>query len=403
MPELPRAKTPAPGVSKLRLLQRPFDYYPERNVGSCTVGCPQTIIVETFSHNVGGNALSHAEGKLRIAIDAMGGDFAPRNEVQGAVEVLRQTGNRFEVVLVGREEAIRSELAKTDTDGLSLSVVPASDVIDMYDSPVVALKQKPDSSLVVGVMLLKENKVDAFVSAGNTGAVTAASTLLLGRIRGVSRPTVAAIFPSETGPTLIVDAGAVTDCKPHFLFEFGVMGSIYSEYVFKKKNPRVGLLNVGEEESKGDELTKEAYAKFIAGKNRVNFIGNIEGRDILQGKADVVVCDGFLGNVLLKFAESVPSFLKVKFKDYAAEGPLQKVLMGLLRNPLRKIFKDFDYQEFGGVPLLGVNGVTIIGHGSSTPKAMRNMILRAEEMVNKKINFHIEQSLRDNSSEGSNG
>ena len=390
-------------MSKLRLLQRPFDYHPERNVASCTVGCSQTIIVETFSHNAGGNALSHAEGKLRIAIDAMGGDFAPRNEVQGAVEVLRQTGNRFEVVLVGREEAIRSELATMDADGLSYSIVPANDVIAMHDSPVVTLKQKPDSSLVVGMTLLKEKKVDAFVSAGNTGAVTAAATLLLGRIRGVSRPTVAAIFPSETGPTLIVDAGAVTDCKPHFLFEFGVMGSIYSEYVFKKKNPRVGLLNVGEEESKGDELAKEAYAKFIAGKNRINFIGNIEGRDILQGRADVVVCDGFLGNVLLKFAESVPSFLKVKFKNYAAEGLFQKVLMGLLRNPLRKIFKDFDYQEFGGVPLLGVNGVTIIGHGSSTPKAMRNMFLRAEEMVDKKINFHIEQLLRDNSTEGLNG
>jgi len=347
--------------------------------------------------------LNNAETKLRIAIDAMGGDFAPCNEVQGAVDVLRRAENRFEVVFVGKEEAIRKELAKTDTRGLSLSVVPANEVIDMQDSPVLALKQKPDSSLVVGVMLLKEKKVDAFVSAGNTGAVTAAATLLLGRIHGVSRPTVAAIFPSETGPTLIVDAGAVTDCKPHFLYEFGVMGSIYSEYVFGKKNPRVGLLNVGEEESKGDELAKEAYAKFVEGKGRVNFIGNIEGRDILQGKADVVVCDGFLGNVLLKFAESVPSFLRVKFKNYAEEGPLQKVLMGLLRNPLRRIFKDFDYQEFGGVPLLGVNGVTIIGHGRSTPKAIANMILRAEEMVNKKINFHIEQLLREHSSEGLNG
>ena len=350
-----------------------------------------------------GNALNHAERKLRIAIDAMGGDFAPRHEVQGAVEVLRQTGNRFEVVFVGKEEAIRSELAKTNTDGLLFSVVPAGEVIDMHDSPVVALKQKPNSSLVVGMMLHKEKKIDAFVSAGNTGAVTAASTLLLGRIRGVSRPTVAAIFPSETGPTLIVDAGAVTDCKPHFLFEFGVMGSIYSEYVFKKKNPRVGLLNVGEEETKGDERAKETYAKFVAGKEKINFIGNIEGRDILQGKADVVVCDGFLGNVLLKFAESVPSFLKVKFKNYAAEGLMQTILMGLLKNPLRKIFKDFDYQEFGGVPLLGVNGVSIIGHGSSTPKAIANMMLRAEEMVNKKINFYIEQLLRENNSERLDG
>ena len=340
--------------------------------------------------------MSHASGKLRIAVDAMGGDFAPINEVKGAVQVLRETGNRFEVVLVGRERDVRVELDKAHAEGLSLSVVPAEEVIDMHDSPVTAIKQKPNSSLVVGIMLHKEKNVDAFVSAGNTGAVTAASTLLLGRIPGVSRPTIAAIFPSETGPTLIVDAGAVTDCKPHFLYEFGIMGSIYSEYVFRKKNPRVGLLNVGEEESKGDELTKEAYARFKAGHDKINFIGNIEGRDVLRGKADVVVCDGFVGNVLLKFAESVPSFLKVKFRNYADRGPVQKLLMGLLRNPLREIFKEFDYQEFGGVPLLGVNGVTIIGHGSSTPKAIKNMILRAEEMVNKKINNHIEQSLREN-------
>jgi len=264
----------------------------------------------------------------------------------------------------------------------------------MNDAPVSALKQKPDSSLVVGVTLHRDKKADAFVSAGNTGAVTAASTLLLGRISGVSRPTIGAIFPSESGPALIVDAGAVTDCKPHFLLEFGVMGSIYSEYMLGKKTPRVGLLNIGEEESKGDDRTKETFALFQKNVHRVNFIGNIEGRDILGGKADVVVCDGFLGNVLLKFAESVPSFLKTKFRSYAEQGILKKIMMGVLRNPLRTIFKDFDYQEFGGVPLLGVNGVTIIGHGKSTPKAIKNMILRAEEMVNKRINHHIEQSLR---------
>lgn len=333
----------------------------------------------------------------------MGGDFAPINEVRGVVDVLRETGNRFQVFLVGKEEAVNAELAKVGAEGLLLSVVPAADVIDMRDSPVVALKQKPNSSLVIGMTLHRERKVDAFVSAGNTGAVTAAATLLLGRIPGVSRPTVAAIFPSETGPTLVVDAGAVTDCKPHFLFEFGVMGSIYSEYIFNKKNPRVGLLNVGEEDTKGDERTRETYAKFVAGKDKVNFIGNIEGRDILKGKADVVVCDGFLGNVLLKFAESVPSFLKAKLKKYADEGPVQRILMGMLRNPLKKIFKEFDYQEFGGVPLLGVSGVAIIGHGSSTPKAIKNMILRAEEMVNRKINAHIEESLNENKSEVLNG
>jgi glycerol-3-phosphate acyltransferase PlsX len=341
------------------------------------------------------NVVDHSSEKIRIVVDAMGGDFAPANEVRGTVEVLRRTNNRFDVILVGDKPAIEKELTLLDASGLSLSVVHAPSVVTMHDSPVVALKQKPDSSLMVGMTLHKEKKADAFVSAGNTGAVTAASTLLLGRIPGVSRPTIGTLFPSAIGYVLIADAGAVTDSKPHFLYEFGVMASIFSEYILGKKNPRVGLLNVGEEESKGDERTKEAYKLFTQRQGVVNFIGNIEGRDILKGKADVVVCDGFLGNVLLKFGESVPSFLKTKFKEYADRGVFQKLLMALLRNPLRKIFKDFDYQEYGGVPLLGVNGVTIIGHGRSTPKAIANMILRAEEMVQKKINTHIEQTLRE--------
>ena len=325
----------------------------------------------------------------------MGGDFAPANEVQGALDALREAKNRFHVVFVGKDDAIRAQLTKCGASNESYSVVPASEVIGMEESPVVALKQKRDSSLTVGITLHKEGKADAFVSAGNTGAMTAASTLILGRIAGVSRPTIAAIFPSESGPTLLVDAGAVTDSKPHFLYEFGVMGSIYSEYIFNKKHPRVGLLNIGEEESKGDELAKEAYKVFRKHASKINFIGNVEGRDILKGAADVVVCDGFVGNVVLKFAESVPAFLKTKFKGYAEQGIVPKLLMAILRNPLRKIFKDFDYQEYGGVPLLGVDGVSIIGHGSSTPKAIKNMIFRAEEMVQRKINFHIEENLKD--------
>jgi phosphate acyltransferase len=331
---------------------------------------------------------------IRIALDAMGGDFAPVSEVQGAVSALRAGGNRFHVVLVGNEEAIRAELAKTDSSGLSLSIVPASDVITMHDSPVAALKQKPNSSLVVGMTLHKEGKADAFVSAGNTGAVTAASTLILGRVQGVSRPTIGAVFPSQNGPTLVVDAGAVSDCKPHFLFEFGVMGSLYAELVLRKKNPRVGLLNIGEEASKGNEQAHEAYKIFMEKKSAVNFIGNIEGRDVLKGTADVVVCDGFTGNILLKFGESVPSYLKFQFKQYAEQAWWKKLLMGVMRRPLRTVFKDMDYQEFGGVPLLGVNGVTIIGHGGSTPKAVMNMLFRAEEAVNGRINERIREALQ---------
>jgi glycerol-3-phosphate acyltransferase PlsX len=331
---------------------------------------------------------------IRIALDAMGSDSAPVSEVAGAVAALRKAARRFHVVLVGNEAAIRAELSKTDTSGLDFSILHASDVITMHDSPVAALKQKPDSSIVVGMNLHKAGKVDAFVSAGNTGAVTAASTLILGRIEGVSRPTIGAVFPSEQGPTLIVDAGAVTDCKPHFLYEFGVMGSLYSELVLKKKNPRVGLMNIGEESSKGNEQAHEAYTLFSEKKGSLNFIGNIEGRDVLRGAADVIVCDGFTGNILLKFAESVPSYLKFQFKKYAAQAWWKKVLMGIMRTPLRTVFKDMDYQEFGGVPLLGVNGVTIIGHGGSTPKAVMNMLYRAEEAVQGQVNEKIRAALR---------
>ncbi len=324
----------------------------------------------------------------------MGGDFAPAHEVLGAIDCLRESNNRFHVVLVGDEEKINAELEKHSAAGLDFSIAHAPDVIDMHDSPVVAIKTKPNSSLVKGMTMHKEHRVDAFVSPGNTGAVTAASTLILGRIPGVSRPTVAAIFPSENGPTLIVDAGAVSDCKPHFLFEFGVMGSIYSEYIFKKKNPRVGLLNIGEEESKGNELAKEAFKYISERKDKLNFVGNIEGRDILNGRVDVVVCDGFVGNVLLKFAESIPGYLKYQFKKFADKSIIKKLMIGALRGSLKEIFKDMDYTEHGGIPLLGVNGVTIIGHGGSPPKAIKNMLFRAEEMVQFGINKHIQEQLQ---------
>ena len=325
----------------------------------------------------------------------MGGDFAPSYEVQGALECLRQTENRIHVVLVGDEAKITEELAKHSSAGMNFSIVHAPEVIEMHESPVTAIKSKPDSSLIKGMTMHRDGEVDAFVSPGNTGAVTAASTLLLGRIAGVSRPTIAAIFPSENGPVLIVDAGAVSDCKPHFLLEFGVMGSIYTEYVLGKKNPRVGLLNIGEEESKGNELVKETHKLIVERKGKMNFIGNIEGRDILKGAVDVVVCDGFVGNVLLKFAESIPGYLKHQFKKFANKSFINALMIGMVRGSLREVFRAMDYTEFGGIPLLGVNGVTIIGHGGSPPKAIKNMLLRAEEVVNQKINMHIMERLKE--------
>jgi glycerol-3-phosphate acyltransferase PlsX len=331
--------------------------------------------------------LHNQNKKIKIAIDAMGGDFAPANVVAGAVHALTESKNRFKVILVGREDKIQSELKKFNVENLDFSIVNASEVIEMHDSPTAALKQKKDSSIVVGLTIHKEGKADAFISAGNTGAVMSVSTIILGRVEGVSRPTIGAFFPTEHGACMIVDAGANVDCKPQHLLEFGIMGSIYANYIFGYPNPAVGILSIGEEETKGNESTLEAYKLLKASK--LNFVGNIEGRDILKGKAQVVVCDGFVGNILLKFGESILGMLKSKLRSFAEENILNKIKAALAYGTLKKVLKDFDYQEHGGVPLLGVNGVSIIGHGGSTPKAIKNMIYRAEEMVQKEINRHI--------------
>jgi len=332
--------------------------------------------------------------KPTIVVDAMGGDFAPANEVEGSVLALRESHNAFSIVLVGKEELIRRQLVGPGITGLPLSVVNADEVITMEDSPTAALKQKKNSSLAVGMNLHKEGKGNAFVSAGNTGAVLSASTLILGRVKGVSRPTIGAFFPSEQGVCLLLDAGTNVDCRAQHLYEFAVMGSIYAKKIFHYDNPLVGLLNVGEEESKGNEVVREAYKMLKGGP--VNFFGNVEGRDVLTGKVQVVVCDGFVGNTILKFAESVPSFLKARLKDHAERSVLRKGILGLVRGTLKAVFKEMDYEEYGGVPVLGVNGVSIIGHGKSTPKAIKNMILKAAEIVSADLNKHIEATLSEN-------
>ena len=321
----------------------------------------------------------------------MGGDHAPANEVAGAVQSLRESNNEFEVILVGKEKEIRRELASHQAEGLSCSVVHADEVIEMDDSPTVALKQKKNSSLAVGVRLHKEGKAEAFASIGNTGAVLSASALILGRIKGVSRPTIGTFFPSETGVCLLVDAGTNVDCRAQHLYEFAVMGSIYAKRVFKYGDPKVGLLNIGEEKVKGSEVVQEAYE--LLESSNLNFIGNVEGRDILKGKAQVVVCDGFVGNAILKFGESVPGFMKTKLKQYAGKNLWRTLLIGLARGALRASLREMDYEEFGGVPVLGVNGVSIIGHGGSSPKAIKNMILKAAEVSASQLNKHIEEAM----------
>ncbi|HMS64171.1 MAG TPA: phosphate acyltransferase PlsX, partial [Ignavibacteria bacterium] len=252
---------------------------------------------------------------------------------------------------------------------------------------------KSDSSISVGINLVKEKKADAFISAGNTGAVMTASILRLGRIQGVGRPTIGSLFPTDKGKTMVFDVGASVDCKPAHLLEFAIMGSLYMKHLYNIEKPKIGLLSVGEEKSKGDLLTLEAYE--LLEKSNLNFIGNVEGRDVLRGKADIIVCDGFVGNVILKFAESVLDVMKSKFKSYAEKGFFKKIWVGMMYGTLKNVvLKDFDYQEYGGVPLLGVNGISIIGHGKSSPIAVKNMIYRAEEMVRKGINTKIEQELK---------
>ena len=331
--------------------------------------------------------------KIKIVVDAMGGDEAPLNDVSGAIIAAELKPDTLEIILVGKEKLIKDELLKHKVNLSNISIVNADEVITMEDSPTESLKSKPDSSINVGVNLVKDKKADAFVSAGNTGAVMTASILRLGRIEGVGRPTIGSLFPTDFGKTMVFDVGASVDCKAKHLLEFAVMGNIYMKSIYNVSSPKIGLLSVGEEKSKGDTLTLEAYE--LLEKSDMNFIGNVEGRDVLRGKADVIVCDGFVGNVILKFAESVLDVIKGKFRAYAEKGFFKKIWIGMMYGTLKNVvLKDFDYQEYGGVPLLGVNGVTIIGHGKSSPIAIKNMILKAEEMVSKRVNEKIKEQLK---------
>ena len=335
------------------------------------------------------------ETRFRIAVDAMGGDHAPAREVAGAVHAsqwLRAEGIEHSVVLVGDPACIERELVRNRPVPDTIAIEPARDVVAMDDDPAAVIRTKPDSSLVRGLELLRTNLVDAFVSAGNTGAVLSAATLLLGRIAGVSRPTIGAFFPtSGNKPCLVLDVGANAEVKPQFLYQFAVMGSLYAELIGGIEKPRVGLLNIGEEETKGTETVRQAYALLQA--STLNFIGNVEGRDIFRGAADVVVCDGFTGNVVLKFAESILPMLKAVLERFSRRNAVTRLAVGLLAPVLRRALADFDYQKYGGVPLLGVRGTVIIGHGKSSPLAIANMILRAWEMHRLRLGEQIERAL----------
>jgi glycerol-3-phosphate acyltransferase PlsX len=323
---------------------------------------------------------------IRIALDAMGGDHAPQAEIEGAIEALAELPPEFVIQLVGRPEAIEAELDRhPGADRQRLLVVPAAEVIGMQEKPLQGLRRKPDSSIAVGIGLQKAGKSDAFVSAGNTGAVLAGSTMILGLHDGVERATVATLFPTADIPVLVLDAGANVDSSARELLGFARLGTVYVREVLGRPDPCVGLLNIGEEDEKGNAAAKEAHAllKLAAG---IHYIGNIEGRDILAGHArlghiDIVVCDGFVGNIVLKFYESVARLILRLVKQRAAEV--------LDRPDVKEVFRVLDYSEYGGAPLLGVRGVSIICHGSSTPNAFKNAIRVALQSVSHQLSQRI--------------
>ncbi len=328
---------------------------------------------------------------MRIAVDAMGGDFAPRAIVTGAISAAR-TNRELEIVLVGDEEAIKRELSlHFRIQDLPISIHHASQVIEMEDSPAKALRTKRDSSISVAMQLHRKREVDAVVSAGNTGAVLGAALMKLKKIKGVMRPAIGTILPTGKGRNFLIDVGTNVDSKPQQLMQFGIMGSIFVRKLFGIENPRVGLLNIGEESSKGPEQIQKTYQLFLTAP--FNFIGNVEGRSILSETVDVVVCDGFVGNIILKFAESISSVYTRSLRNRIGKKFQYQFGALLLRPAFRRLKKTFDYAEYGGVPLLGVNGVVIIGHGGSSPKAVSNAIFEAEKMVRENVNKTIEEEL----------
>ncbi|HEX3033001.1 MAG TPA: phosphate acyltransferase PlsX [Bacillota bacterium] len=332
---------------------------------------------------------------MRVVVDAMGGDYAPREVVKGAVQAAREY--KWEILLVGPSELIKQELAevtgKKPGDSVpGISIINADEVIEMNEHPAQAVRRKKNSSIVVGVKLVKEGQGDAFVSAGNTGAAMAASLLAYRPIAGIDRPAIASVMPTVKGATLVLDVGANADCKPHNLAQFGIMGQIYANKILGVAKPTVGLLNIGEEETKGNELSQAAF-NLMRNWTGLNFIGNVEGRDIIDGKADVVVCDGFVGNVVLKFAEGLAKGLLGMIKE-GAMSSLRGKLGGLLLKPaLGGLKKKMDYTEYGGAPLLGLNGICIISHGSSNAHAIKNAIRVAGECVENRIVQAIKESI----------
>ena len=330
---------------------------------------------------------------MRIAVDAMGGDFAPRTIVEGSIRAVKARPDIDTLYLVGNQDAIQAEIDRCGGNPGRIEIRHASEVIDMGESPAVAIRRKKDASISRAVDLVKNGEADAVFAAGSTGAAVAASTLKMRTLEGVRRPGIAVAMPTTAGkPVLLIDGGATTDCTPEILLHFAIMGSAYSKLILGRENPTVGLMSVGTEEAKGNALSKETF-ELLEG-TPLNFIGNVEGHDIFTGKVDVIVCDGFTGNVILKTSESLAHAMSPWIKQEVMRNPVRILGALLLRGAFKSIKKRTSNKTYGGAPLLGVNGICIIGHGNSDAEAAQNGILHACNAVQANLNREIVEMMR---------
>jgi glycerol-3-phosphate acyltransferase PlsX len=326
---------------------------------------------------------------MKIGFDGMGGDHGPKETVKGAVDALEII--KGDIVIFGDDAALRTELSKYKFDASRIEVVHTTEVVENDDKPVKAIKGKPDSSMVVGLKALRKGEIDAFVSAGNTGALLAGSLLKVGRIKGISRPALCTIYPTMNGASVLVDAGANAECKPRNLIEFAYMGSMYADKVLGLKNPKVALVNIGSEETKGTPLYIETHK--MLKETDLNFVGNVEGRDIPAGNVDVIVADGFTGNIILKLTEGVAMQIVSGLKKQIMKNTIGKIGGLLLKRNLSDFKKMIDYTEYGGAPLLGVNGLVVKAHGSSNAKAFKNAIKYAQIGIESSLVEEIRQKV----------
>ncbi|MEY2496432.1 MAG: phosphate acyltransferase [Verrucomicrobiota bacterium] len=329
---------------------------------------------------------------MKIALDAMGGDFGPPHIVGGAVLALQEYPHIDKLFLVGDTPQIEAELKKRGCNDRRIEIFHATQVVEMKDSAIDAVRRKKDSSVSRAVDLVKKGEAAAIVSAGHTGAAVAATTIKLRTLPGIDRPGIAAIIPSETNIFVLIDAGANSDAKPEHLLQYAIMGSVYSRHVLGYSNPCVGLMSIGGEDVKGSELTKEVFK--MLKQSSLNFRGNVEGHDLFDDPVEVVVCDGFVGNVILKTCESVAGAVFNWLKHELTQNPVRMTGAFLARNAFRSIKKKLNYEEYGGMPLLGVNGICIIAHGASTPLAIKNALRVAAESIEQQVNPHIVEEIR---------